>query len=59
MGLSLRALWSAMTDFDLWIIYLIGLLVFIPQNPPGTYLTLSLRQLGFSTVIIVRSSRLP
>lgn len=48
-----------MTDFDLWIIYLIGLLVFIPQNPPGTYLTLSLRQLGFSTVIIVRSSRLP
>lgn len=30
-------------------IYAIGLTCFIPQSPPGTYLTLKLRQLGFST----------
>jgi len=36
-------------SFDLKI-YLIGPIVYIPQNPPGAYLTLSLRQLGFNTV---------
>lgn len=45
-----RRLWRAMKDIDLWPIYLVGLLCFIPQGPPAYYLTLTLRNLGFSTV---------
>ena len=35
-------------------IYALGLLCFIPSGTPSTYLTLSLRNLGFSTVSIIR-----
>ncbi|GKU05781.1 unnamed protein product [Fusarium langsethiae] len=38
-----------MCDFDLWPIYLIGITSMIPQNVPRSYLTLSLRALGFDT----------
>ncbi|KAK0108166.1 hypothetical protein ONS95_002988 [Cadophora gregata] len=44
-----RRLRSALKDYDLWPIYALGLVCFIPETPPGTYLTLNLRQLGFST----------
>jgi hypothetical protein len=44
-----RRLWESMKDYDLWPIYALGLVCFIPQGPPTTYLTLTLRQLGFST----------
>ncbi|KAK4565586.1 hypothetical protein LTR86_004203 [Recurvomyces mirabilis] len=50
MGITPARLWNSICDYDLWILYIIGLLVYIPQNPPNTYLTLSLRQLGFSTL---------
>lgn len=30
-------------------IYALGMCIYIPQNPPGTYLTLTLRSIGFST----------
>ncbi len=33
-------------------IYILGLVAFIPVNQPNTYLTLTLRSLGFSTVCI-------
>ncbi|KAH8168945.1 major facilitator superfamily protein [Sarocladium implicatum] len=47
--ITLRLLWKSLTDFDLWPIYLMGLTSMIPQNVPRTYLTLSLRALGFDT----------
>ncbi|KII91266.1 hypothetical protein PLICRDRAFT_173144 [Plicaturopsis crispa FD-325 SS-3] len=48
-GLSLKRLWQAMCDYDLWPLYILGLSFGIPTSPPATYLTLSLRHLGFTT----------
>jgi hypothetical protein len=45
-----KRLWNSMKDYDLWPIYMLGLICFIPQAPPYQYLTLSLRSLGFSTL---------
>lgn len=45
-----KRLWNSMKDYDLWPIYALGLICFIPQGPVGSYyLTLILRSLGFST----------
>ena len=46
--LSLRMIWDSLKDYDLWPIYAIGLTFSIPTSPPGQYLTLSLKELGFS-----------
>lgn len=48
-GLTLRRLWTAVCDYDLWPIYIIGLMFGIPSAPPSTYLTLLLRNSGFNT----------
>ncbi|KAG9311672.1 allantoate permease [Chiua virens] len=48
-GLSLKRLWTAVCDYDLWPVYLIGLMFGIPNSPPSTYLTLLLRDAGFTT----------
>lgn len=47
-ALTPRKLWEAVKDFDLWPLYVIGLVAYIPQSPPKTYITLILRSLGFS-----------
>jgi hypothetical protein len=44
-----KLLWKSMCDFDLWPIYILGLLFGIPAGPPDAYLTLTLRNLGFNT----------
>lgn len=44
-----KRLWNAAKDYDLWPLYAIGLIAYIPQTPPSTYVTLTLRSLGFST----------
>ncbi|CAK7237874.1 hypothetical protein SBRCBS47491_010185 [Sporothrix bragantina] len=44
-----RRLWEALKDYDLWPLYIIGLLAYIPQSPPSTYITLILKSAGFST----------
>ncbi|KAJ5791871.1 uncharacterized protein N7518_008882 [Penicillium psychrosexuale] len=48
-ALSLSMLWQSLMDYDLWPIYIIGMLFEIPTAPPKTYLTLSLKSIGFST----------
>ncbi|KAF9069482.1 allantoate permease [Rhodocollybia butyracea] len=49
-GLSIKRLWTAVCDYDLWPLYIVGVMFGIPSSPPNTYLTLSLRNLGFSTL---------
>ncbi|KAF2149177.1 phthalate transporter [Myriangium duriaei CBS 260.36] len=48
-GLSFKALWESVTDFDLWPIYILGLTWQIPMTPETTYITLTCKALGFST----------
>ncbi|KAJ1322891.1 YIL166C-like transporter [Microdochium nivale] len=48
-AIDLRQLWKSVVDFDLWPVYIIGLMFQMPYGPPDQYLTLNLRQLGFDT----------
>ncbi|KAK1830627.1 major facilitator superfamily domain-containing protein [Podospora conica] len=48
-GISLRLLWKSLCDYDLWPLYLIGLTNHIPYATPTSYLTLTLKGMGFST----------
>ncbi|KIY50633.1 MFS general substrate transporter [Fistulina hepatica ATCC 64428] len=47
--LSLHMIWSALKDWGLWPLYVLGIMHMIPVGPPQAYLTLSLRNLGFTT----------
>jgi len=48
-GLSLKDLWLSITDYDLWPLYLLGLITFIAPTTVGAYFTLTLRSLKFTT----------
>ncbi|KAF9484766.1 MFS general substrate transporter [Pholiota conissans] len=48
-GLTVKMIWGALKDWRMWPIYLLGLTHMVPVVPPQTYLTLSLRNLGFTT----------
>ncbi|KAK4464568.1 major facilitator superfamily domain-containing protein [Cladorrhinum samala] len=47
--LSFKLLFKSLCDFDLWPLYLIGILNHIPFATPNIYLTLSLKGMGFTT----------
>jgi len=44
-----KLLYKSLKDYHLWPIYAIGLIFQMPMGPPGQYLTLSLKGLGFNT----------
>ncbi|KLO13961.1 MFS general substrate transporter [Schizopora paradoxa] len=48
-GLTLRMMYDSVADWRMWPLYILGLVHQIPVGPPQTYLTLSLRNLGFTT----------
>lgn len=48
-AVTIKQLWYSICDYDLWPLYFIGLVAYIPSGTVGAYLTLTLRQLGFST----------
>ncbi|CEL09160.1 Putative Permease of the major facilitator superfamily [Aspergillus calidoustus] len=50
-AITLSRLWSALSDYDLWPIYLLGLLVYTPMVPIRTYITLTLKGVGFDTFV--------
>ncbi|CAK7204578.1 hypothetical protein SEUCBS139899_007336 [Sporothrix eucalyptigena] len=48
-GLNIRRLVTALSDYDLWPVYLLGLTWAVPASPAANYMTLNLRTLGFNT----------
>ncbi|KAJ5215222.1 uncharacterized protein N7498_001629 [Penicillium cinerascens] len=44
-----KLLWEALKDYDMWVIYILGLSWLIPTIPATSYLSLELKSLGFST----------
>ncbi|TYJ53505.1 hypothetical protein B9479_005891 [Cryptococcus floricola] len=48
-GLSIKQLWYSLSDYDMWPIYLIGLVAFIIPSTVNAYFTLTLKALKFST----------
>ncbi|EEY20087.1 conserved hypothetical protein [Verticillium alfalfae VaMs.102] len=48
-AINLKMFWHSLCDYELWPIYIFGLLWEIPAGPPDQYLTLTLRNLGFGT----------
>lgn len=48
-AITLKLLWKAFCDFDMWPIFMVALVWEMPSGPPDQYLTLTLRRLGFDT----------
>lgn len=48
-GITWSLFREAITDYDLWPLYLIGLSWTIPSTPPQAYITLTCKALGFDT----------
>lgn len=59
-AISPKLLWESLSDYDMWPIYLIGLSWTIPMTPSTSYLSLTLRSIGFNVfetnLLIIPSS---
>lgn len=51
-GLSIKMIAKAAWDYDLWPIYAIGFLAYIPQSTIQPYMTLAMNSLGFERLIV-------
>lgn len=51
-GLSPKMILKAAWDYDLWPVYIIGFLAYIPQGTIQPYMTLSMNALGFSRLVV-------
>lgn len=49
-AVSWRGLWKTVQNVDLWPMYLIGLVCFLAYQPPTTYFSLILSNMGFNTL---------
>lgn len=49
-GVTLRGIWEALTNVDLWPVYLLGITAYIPFQPTANYLSLILRNMGYSVL---------
>ena len=49
-GLTVKQIWHCAKDYNMWPLYMLGLLFGLPKSPVGQYLTLSLRELGFNVI---------
>ena len=47
-GVNWQAFKKSLMDYDIWPMYLIGLVFFLPVYPIANYLTIQLRKFGFS-----------
>ncbi|KAH8660742.1 major facilitator superfamily domain-containing protein [Tricladium varicosporioides] len=45
---SLHGLWLALKDYDLWPVYILGVLAYMPYQPTASYLSLTLTTLGYT-----------
>lgn len=50
-GLTVRQIWNCAKDYDMWPLYVLGLLFGLPKYPVNQYLTLSFRGLGFNVIM--------
>lgn len=50
-GLTLSLLWKAFKDYDLWPLYFVGLTFGLAGYPLSFYFQISMRRLGFSTLM--------
>ncbi|KAL4780016.1 major facilitator superfamily domain-containing protein [Aspergillus varians] len=50
-AITLSRLWASLSDYDLWPLYLLGLIVYTPMVPIRTYITLTLKSVGFDTFV--------
>ncbi|KAI1210111.1 major facilitator superfamily domain-containing protein [Annulohypoxylon truncatum] len=49
-GLSVKQIWECSKDYDMWPLYILGLLFGLPKYPVSQYLTISFRGLGFNVI---------
>lgn len=47
--LTVGKIWDSLCDYDLWPVYAIGLIAYIPMGTIAPYMILAMKSLGFST----------